>query len=274
MPIELPEAAIIGKQMQAELVGRRVAAVRFDQRAEHLLKAGHVNLHQVDLRGMRVIGVQVLGKWLIVDFDSGICLLLSLEVDGKILFHAEPNGLAQRYHMRIDFADGSALTLWIIGWGLARAMPAAEMATAETPGPPGISPYDPAFSEERFVRLMRGAHGNIKAALLDQSRILGIGNAYIQDILFKARLHPRQKVARLDEDELAALYDALRHVLCMAREQGGRIGEYDLYNRPGAYAMEMGQHLKGGNCPVCGGPVRKMQVERTASYVCEVCQPR
>jgi formamidopyrimidine-DNA glycosylase len=108
--------------------------------------------------------------------------------------------------------------------------------------------------------------------LTQDQLIPGLGNAIAQDILFRARLHPRRPIGELSSEHRQALYRAIVDTVREVIEKGGRYDEYDLYNQPGGYIRIMDKNAVGRPCPECGGEVEKIQYLGGACYVCPNCQ--
>jgi len=102
--------------------------------------------------------------------------------------------------------------------------------------------------------------------------IPGIGNALTQDILFKARLHPRYAIQDLSQEQRKQLFRAIVDTLEEAIRLGGRYDEFDLFNQPGGYQRIMDSHAVGQPCPHCGTAIVKMQYLGGACYFCPQCQ--
>jgi formamidopyrimidine-DNA glycosylase len=102
--------------------------------------------------------------------------------------------------------------------------------------------------------------------------IPGLGNAIAQDILFRARLHPRHPIANLDPVERRALYDAIVTTVTDVIDGGGRYDEFDLYGNRGGYVRLLDKNAVGRPCPECGGQIEKMQYLGGACYLCPSCQ--
>jgi formamidopyrimidine-DNA glycosylase len=130
------------------------------------------------------------------------------------------------------------------------------------------------LSQEEFRGLLKGRRGAIKAFLSDQDRIAGIGNVYIQDPLFKARVHPLRSIQTLSDEEVAALWWAIRETLQASIDAGGAPFELNLYGQKGGWnASFLVGYREGKPCPVCGTPVEKIKTGSTSSYICPSCQP-
>jgi formamidopyrimidine-DNA glycosylase len=123
--------------------------------------------------------------------------------------------------------------------------------------------------------MFRGRRGRVKSFLLDQSKIAGIGNAYIHDILFLARLHPLRTVDTLTDAEVEALAEAIHDGLQPSIDKGGAFYEVDLYGQKGGFTMDdiLVGYKEGKPCPSCGTPIEKIKTGSTSSFICPWCQP-
>jgi len=146
-------------------------------------------------------------------------------------------------------------------------------ALADHPMVGKLGPNAIDLSLEEFRALLRGRRGAIKTFLLDQNRIAGIGNVYIQDPLFKARVHPLRPVQALSDDEIAALWQAIRETLQESIDAGGAPFELNLYGQKGGWnASFLVGYREGEPCPACGTPIAKIKTGGTSSYICPSCQ--
>jgi formamidopyrimidine-DNA glycosylase len=136
----------------------------------------------------------------------------------------------------------------------------------------GEDPMGEGFTLEKLRSMLRGRKGGVKSYLMNQRNIAGIGNVYIQDILFKAGLHPNRKIETLSPADVAKLHSAIVGHLEFASERGGLVWEKDFFGNPGRYTYELIGHRPGAPCPVCGTPVKEIRTGSTRSFVCETCQ--
>jgi formamidopyrimidine-DNA glycosylase len=138
------------------------------------------------------------------------------------------------------------------------------------------TPLEPEFTIDYFAGLVdeltEGKKRSAKALLTQDQIIPGLGNAIAQDILFRARLHPRHPIAELSADQRRALYEAIVHTVAEVIEKGGRYDEWDLYGQRGGYVRLMDKNALGRPCPGCGGEVEKIQYLGGACYLCAQCQ--
>jgi formamidopyrimidine-DNA glycosylase len=139
----------------------------------------------------------------------------------------------------------------------------------------GISPIDEEFTLERFKNLLANKKGGIKSFLIDQKNVAGIGNVYIQDILFQARLHPNRKISTLSEKEVTNLYNAIEDVLNRAIQLGGLAYEKDFYGQKGKLTINefLVGYKTGKPCPTCNTSIEKIKTGSTSSYICPKRQP-
>jgi formamidopyrimidine-DNA glycosylase len=141
----------------------------------------------------------------------------------------------------------------------------------------GLEPLDAGFTAEHLLALARGRRAPVKAFLLDQKRIAGVGNIYADEALFAAGIHPLRPAGRLTRAQLAALRDAVVAALEAGIEaKGATIDDFrDPDGARGSFQDAFRIHLRAGlPCLACGGPVVKLRVAQRGTYVCERCQPR
>ena len=128
---------------------------------------------------------------------------------------------------------------------------------------------------DQFRELLRKRRGGIKSFLLNQRRIAGIGNVYVQDPLFKAGIHPLRQINTLEDDDVTALWRALRETLQESIDLGGSAWEQDLRGEKGRWdrSFFLVAYREGEPCPACGATVEKIKTGSTSGYICPLCQP-
>jgi formamidopyrimidine-DNA glycosylase len=274
MAIELPEAVHLAHQLDAALKGKAITDVQAPERTIELIRQGFINLHSMPLTRGTVGGAHARGKWIFVMLDPGWVLLFALETGGKLLYHPHETPTALTYQARIVFDDGSSLTIHIAGWGFAKAVLRRDLERETYPGRLGVSPVDEHFTPQMLEGMMQTAAAQVlKQVLTDQRTLAGIGNDYVQDILFRAGLHPKRKAGSLDLGEIHRLHAAIQTTLTQAIALGGRAGEVDLYGQPGGYQPVLAAGQVGKPCPICGTSIKQITVLGAASYLCPACQP-
>lgn len=274
---ELPEILRLAEQMNGELKGKVIVSAHLSDESASLLKMGFIYPQPRELEAIlakkTVDSVTGEGKWLYIKLKPEKYLLLG-EISGKILYHRDKKTLPEKYHLKLNFADGSFLTVQVSFYGFIKVFKEEELETQRYPGKLGLSPVDAnEFTFQKFSHIL-DEYGNkiAKYVLLDQTKIAGIGNGYLQDILFKAKIHPKRKIVEISENERRFLYDSICGTLNEAVRLGGSRQEYDLYGNLGGYKRILDANMKGKPCPRCGTAIEKLNVLGSSSYTCPNCQ--
>ncbi len=269
---ELPEIANLAQQMMEQLKGKRIAQL-------HLTQPRCLNMPVKKFR--RIVGKTVKetnarGKWLFTDLDPDDNLLLNLGMGGDLLYHEDNTTLPKKYQLRLTFDDQTEVTATFSWFGYIHLASDKELPKHKMTNKLGISPLDREFTAEKLASLLSGRRGAIKSFLLNQKNVAGIGNVYVQDILFKARLHPLRMIPTLTEPEIEALHQSTQEVLNLSIRLRGLKYERDLHGRYGKYGPEyyLVAYKTGEPCPVCKTAILKIRTGSTASYICPKCQKR
>ncbi len=264
---ELPEMVIIAQQMSQTLIGKKVKDVSVFQ--PKCLNRSEKD-YQKHLSGATVANIQPLGKWIRIVFNRDIRLLISLGMGGEILYLKKNQDPPEKTKFMFRFTDGTGffITLWWFGYIHLvlrnEDHPMTDML--------GIDPLS--LDGESFQNLLVKRRGRIKSFLLNQKKIRGIGNFYIQEILFKARLHPQREIATLTQDEIEMLFEAIRDVLAESIDLGSSSYEFDFFGEKGRYGLDQISvgYREGGSCPVCRSRIEKIKTGSTAQFICPACQ--
>ncbi len=216
--------------MSKELEGKTISDV--EVRQEKCLNMGVDDLKSL-MADKKIGPVTTKGKWIFIKLEPDAYFMLSLGMGGNVLFHKHGEDLPEKYQLAMTFKDGSRISIAFWWFGYAHAATANKLAEHKMTAKLGISPLDDAFTYERLNGILKGKKGNVKSVLMDQACIAGIGNVYIQDILFNAKVHPDRKVPSLSYTEKKALHKAIKENLSKAISQGGIAFEKDLYGNPG-----------------------------------------
>ena len=226
-------------------------------------------------RGKTVGEARAKGKWLFIPLEPEYVLLLG-ECGGKVLHHPPGAKMPKKYHLYITFEDESFLTATTQMWGAMELYEQGEESEREYVKGMRTTPIEPGFTFEYFSvlidDLIAGKKRSAKGLLTQDQLIPGLGNAIAQDILFRARVHPRHPIDGLSVAQREALYRAILDTVQEVIEKGGRNDEFDLYGRRGGYIRLMDSKAVGCPCPECGGTIEKMQYLGGACYYCPNCQ--
>ncbi|HLL87482.1 MAG TPA: bifunctional DNA-formamidopyrimidine glycosylase/DNA-(apurinic or apyrimidinic site) lyase [Thermoleophilaceae bacterium] len=206
-------------------------------------------------------------------------LVMHLRMTGNLLLGG-PVEAARPPHLRVRFVLGSGETILFtdprrFGTGVAlRGDAALEEHLASRVG---IEPLDPAFTPDALLELAHGRRAPVKAFLLSQERIAGVGNIYADEALFRAGIHPERPVGTLRRRQLAVLRNAVVESLEAGIDARG--ATIDDFRQPdgarGSFQDRFLVHRRAGDaCPRCGREIVKLRVAQRGTYVCERCQPR
>jgi len=269
---ELPEVETIRRNLAPQVEGRTLQRLEIlDPRWSRPLAprelADAVEGRRVERLGRR-------GKYLIWELQDEAYLLVHLRMTGNLLIDpVEPS------HNRVWFELGDHR----LAFTDPRRFGTGELALGEDglgaflAGRLGVEPLDGGFTAEHLYALARSSRAPIKAFLLDQKRVAGVGNIYADEALFRARIHPLRPANRLTRAQCAALRDAVVASLeAGIAAKGATIDDFrDPYGVSGTFQNEFLIHLREGEgCRNCGRPVRKLRAAGRGTYVCERCQPR
>ncbi len=263
---ELPEIAVFAHDMQKELVGRTISAIE-------VLQPKCLNMPEADfhtaLEDAQILSVTSQGKWLQVETTRG-WLLLNLGMGGEILLTSRDH-LPEKVRIIFDLADGDALVVNF--WWFGSTHFVTDLAEHPQVSALGLDFMD--LTLDDFRELLRGRRGGVKAFLLDQKQIAGIGNVYVQDPLFKAGIHPLRTIDSLTDGQIEALYHAIRETLQESIDHGSAAYELNLYGEHGGWdsSFLLVAYREGQPCPVCGTPVVKIKTGSTSTHICPTCQP-
>jgi formamidopyrimidine-DNA glycosylase len=269
---ELPEVETIRRHLAPHVEGRRLEALEvLDPRWTQPLAPAEV---EAAVRGRTVLALARRGKYLVWELEDDVFLLLHLRMTGTLLL--DPPGAPP--HTRVWFRLGDRALAFAdprrFGTGeLALGQEALEAFFAARLG---VEPLHEAFTGAHLHALARVCRAPVKAFLLDQRRIAGVGNIYADEALFRARIHPLRPANRLTRAQVGALRDAV--VASLDAGIAAKGATIDDFRHPdGVYGSFQDQFLvhrrEGEPCPECGSPVRKLRAAGRGTYVCERCQP-
>lgn len=285
---ELPEVETVKKGLERLIVGLTIADVSFD--APKSFPNAKVDIEQF-LLGSSVVEVTRRAKVLLIELSSKYSLVTHLKMTGQLVYvghgvrfgAGHPNqsligGLPDRStRATITFSDGTALYFndqRKFGW--MRLMPTAEIVNLDFFKKVGPEPLSDKFSwQELKDRLQRRKNTTIKAALLDQTVLAGIGNIYADESLWSAKIHPTTLVRDLPAAKYKPLFDAIQEVLRLSIAEGGS-SDKNYVNAEGGYGNYLSHanvfRKEGQRCPRCGTEIVKTRVAGRGTHTCPKCQ--
>lgn len=264
---ELPEITSRAREMNETLVGKRISDIEVIQPKSLNVPEGEF---RSALTGAEILGVTNRGKWLFVKTSQG-WLLINLGMGGEILLVTRDT-LPEKHRLVFDFDDGSSLSVNFWWFGYAHYAHFGELESHKMSARLGPNALE--ITADELERLLDGRRGGIKSFLLDQSKIAGIGNAYIHDILFLAKLHPLRQINTLDDEDIQRLHQAIHDGLQPSANKGGAYYEINLYGEKGGFTGDdiIIGYREGQPCPVCQTDIEKIKTGSTSSFICPSCQ--
>jgi formamidopyrimidine-DNA glycosylase len=272
---ELPEVETVRARLEPALVGRRLDRVEIhDPRLTRPFDPARV---AAELEGERIVAVDRRGKYLLVRFESGRILLIHLRMTGNLL-HGSGESLAaddphRRAVVRLD--DGSDVAYRDVrrfGTWLLVEQNELEPYLSERVG---REPLERSFTTRRLAEALAGRRTTVKAAILDQRRLAGVGNIYADEALWRAGVHPQRPAGELGPEELKALHRGIRTALKTGiKRQGATLRDY---RTPDGGSGTMQDEFKvygreGEPCDRCGTPIEKIRAAGRGTWYCPNCQ--
>ena len=259
---ELPEVETVVRSLTPHLTGRTIQHADFFSR---LVTRGDPVEAANALSGAVIIGLRRRGKQIFFDLDRGL-LYVHLGMTGKLLWN-QPTGKYARARLQLD--TGTLIYDDVRQFGRVEFFKTLP-AVLDRLGPDALS-----ISFEQFYLRLKQHRGNIKPLLLNQSFLGGLGNIYIDEILFAARIHPRGSVSRISKKRAKTLHEKLAEVLHLAIEhRGSSISDYvDGAGQRGVFQQLHRVYGRAGEpCPNCGTPIRRIVVAQRGTHYCPRCQ--
>ncbi len=280
---ELPEVETVANGVHARVAGQMITSVWTSNKPQTFKSPPEAIVET--LTGSRIDRVHRVGKTIVVDLtrpnpkDPGQAqFLIHLGMTGRLLVSPPETPVPPHTHAILSLSGGRELRFVDARrFGRLSVLVPEEQTDSGGEGNrysgPGKEPLK--VSLEEFIALFRGRKTPIKAALLNQSLLHGVGNIYADESLFRAGIRPRRQAGRLTRAELARLREALATVLKNAIELGGSsVSDYvDADGVRGFFQLEHRVYMRTGQpCLVCGTPIRKIVIGGRSTHFCPVCQ--
>jgi len=271
---ELPEVETIRRQLAPVLEGRTLARLEIlDPRWSRPLTPDEL---AAAIEGRRIEGLSRRGKYLVWSFQDDVYLAQHLRMTGAVLCEPEP----EPEHVRVRIQLHPERRLVVVDprrFGTGELLLGADALEAFLSARLGLEPFDERFTAEYLRGLARGRTAPIKALLLDQRRLAGVGNIYADEALYRAGVHPLRPAGRLSAQEHVRLRSAVIEALQSGIDaRGATIDDFrHIDGVSGSFQHEFLVHRRAGEpCPRCGTPIVKLVAAGRGTYVCPRCQPR
>lgn len=271
--IELPESKVIANQINETLTGKVVTKV-IAASSPHKFAGyfGDPQDYDMLLHGKRITSAKGFGGLVEIMADEAVILF----GDGvSIRYHTAGEKLPEKHQLLIIFDDNSALSASVRMYGgiwcfingqndnhyykIAKQKP---------------SPFEELFNEVYFKDLINDKTSKLtaKAFLATEQRIPGLGNGVLQDILWKAKVHPKARISSLNDSMYLNLFTTVKSVLYEMADKGGRDIEKDIFGKSGGYDTVLSSKNVGKPCPFCGEIIKKEAYLGGSIYYCSGCQ--
>jgi formamidopyrimidine-DNA glycosylase len=267
---ELPEVETVVRSLAGGLVGRRVVRVVLRERR---LRGGIARDFPARLQGRGIVRLGRRGKYVLAWLDDGAVLLVHLGMTGQLTLAPASRPDRVHDHVVIALDDGRMLT-FNDARRFGRVAVVAATALGKEAGE-GVDPLTDAFTADALFGLSRRRRTSVKALLMDQRWVAGLGNIYVSEILFHAGIRPGRRAGRLARADCERLVVATRRVLDEAIERGGSsIADYrDGLGRAGEFQLRHHVYDRAGEpCRRCAAPIRKRVLAGRSSFYCSRCQ--
>jgi formamidopyrimidine-DNA glycosylase len=272
---ELPEVETVRRSMSDRVIGATIENVTF---RDFPGVVGELLPEQFAafVTGETFARIDRRGKHLWLAFEVGSGLFVHLMMTGQLLLVRPGAERARFEHLRLGLSSG-----WELAYAdqrkFGRVLRYTDEEWAAKEGQIGPEPLEPSFTIDRLFNATRNRTAPIKAFLLDQRRIAGVGNIYADEALYRARIYPGRLAGSLDEREIARLHTAIRTVLQEGIDRRGTtLSDYmDADGAKGTNAANLRVYGKGGNaiCEECGAPLERMVIAGRGTHFCPSCQP-
>jgi formamidopyrimidine-DNA glycosylase len=275
---ELPEVETVARGVNERLRGDRIVEAWFGSHSEPFKTPPEQQAK--GLEGRVILDVRRVGKHIVCELggrhgkqDSipATQWIVHLGMTGRLLVTTPEAPVAPHTHARLTLASGRELRF--VDPRRFGRLEFRELKHEEPFAGPGSEPLT--ITPEDFVQLFRGRRLSIKAALLNQRLLHGVGNIYADESLFRAGIRPRRMAGKLKRAELLRLHAALQEVLRHAIERGGSsVSDYvDANGVRGFFQLEHKVYMRTGQpCLTCGTPIRRILLAGRGTHFCPVCQ--
>lgn len=267
---ELPDLLYINRYLNEHLAGRSITACEI--RKPVVLRLGIDQKPETALVGKKIVSSEIRGPFLRILLAPEYEMVINLMLAGK-LQHQKPGAKVAGYQcLSLSLDDGSVLhvcdqklmaKVYIVPKGETSAVPRYDDQ--------GVDILSPLFTFQQFEGLAsRNRRKQVRVFLTDQRSLSAIGNAYADEILFEARIHPKTFLRNLDKEKLGNLYQAIRDALAWGAEEVRSAGEPIHVKVRGHMKV---RNRKGDPCPRCGDTIRREGVRGYDVFFCPTCQP-
>jgi formamidopyrimidine-DNA glycosylase len=269
---ELPEVETIRRDLTPRVVGKTIVKAWVSPNAPKLVQSRAAASFVRSIAGRKIEKLDRRGKYLLVRLRGGLTWIVHLRMTGRLIHRLDGVSDSPHLRARLTLDDGSELCyedlrklgmMWLVE------------DESEVVGRLGPEPLGPAFGPDDLRRALAGRSAPVKAVLLDQAAVAGIGNIYADEALFEAGIRPAKLANRLSGRAAVRLHGAVRKVLLEALgDRGSSFRDYvDAKGQQGMYQLQVKVFRRTGEpCHVCGAAIRRIKVSGRSTHYCPNCQ--
>lgn len=272
---ELPEVEHVVRALRRSVLGQRIVAV--DVNLPRLLAGVSAATFKRKLRGVRIEAINRRGKYILIELDHDRVLLVHLRMTGKFVRLVHGQKLPPYAHAVFYLDDDSVLAFCDMRqFGRMSLQTRANLHESPQLSILAPEPLSDSFTVEQLQQILKRSRRDLKQLLLDQTKVLGLGNIYASEALFVARISPFAVPAKLSKQRVLRLYEAIRQTLNDAIDEGSTL-RIDLDDEASSYIASSERFWRvyereGEPCVRCGGKIRRVVQGGRSTYYCPKCQ--
>jgi formamidopyrimidine-DNA glycosylase len=276
---ELPEVETIRRDLHRKVKDKEIKFVTVN--TPKIVKEPPISEFCTQIEGKVFKNINRRGKYLVIELDSGKKLVIHLGMTGLLIYPFNEDSKkiinVKHNHLVFTFIDGTKLIFNDVR-KFGKIYLVSNLNKIKGMAKLGLDPLDDCFKEEIFVQILnKKKKSKIKSFLMNQEFITGLGNIYVNEVLYRANIHPLRKISSLHKEEIGNLYQQIKLVLNEAIKSGGSTVADEAYlntdGEKGKFAEKLQVYArKGEPCVKCGHSIDVVRIEGRSSFICPQCQ--
>jgi formamidopyrimidine-DNA glycosylase len=276
---ELPEVETIRRDLHRKVKDKEIKFVTVN--TPKIVKEPPISEFCTQIEGKVFKNINRRGKYLVIELDSGKKLVIHLGMTGLLIYPFNEDSKkiinVKHNHLVFTFIDGTKLIFNDVR-KFGKIYLVSNLNKIKGMAKLGLDPLDDCFKEEIFVQILnKKKKSKIKSFLMNQEFIAGLGNIYVNEVLYRANIHPLRKISSLHKEEIGNLYQQIKLVLNKAIQSGGSTVADEAYlntdGEKGKFAEKLQVYArKGKPCIRCGNIIEVIKIEGRSTFICPQCQ--
>jgi formamidopyrimidine-DNA glycosylase len=276
---ELPEVETIRRDLHRKVKDKEIKFVTVN--TPKIVKEPPISEFCTQIEGKVFKNINRRGKYLVIELDSGKKLVIHLGMTGLLIYPFNEDSKkiinVKHNHLVFTFIDGTKLIFNDVR-KFGKIYLVSNLNEIKGMAKLGLDPLDDCFKEEILVQILnKKKKSKIKSFLMNQEFITGLGNIYVNEVLYRANIHPLRKISSLHKEEIGNLYQQIKLVLNKAIKSGGSTVADEAYlntdGEKGKFAEKLQVYArKGKPCIRCGSIIEVLKIEGRSTFICPQCQ--